>query len=146
VRDVEIGRPVSTSQVRQLFAEAPVKYLILIYGNPQSRHAWASFSDAERAAGLRVYAALRDDLIAAGELIVSEALADPSLGKRISVSEGQIMTTDGPFAEVKEELAGFFLIECESMERAIERAARVPEAEFGLVQVRPILDLRGLEM
>jgi hypothetical protein len=126
--------------------EAPVKYLILIYGNPASRQIWDGFSDARRAEGYQAYAALSEELIASGEMIVSEALADPSLAKRVSVHEGRTMTSDGPFAEAKEHLAGFFLIECDSMERAIERAARVPEADLGLVEVRPVLDLGGLEM
>jgi hypothetical protein len=131
-----------------------VKYLILIHSNPASRAIWEGFSDAQRAEGLQAYAALTADLVGAGELIVSEALADASLAKRVSVRDGRTMTSDGPFAEVKEHLAGFFLIECESMERAIEIAARVPEAaarvpgaEPGLVEVRPVLDMRGwLEM
>ena len=123
-----------------------MKYLILIYSNPASRKGWEGLSAAQRAEGLGVYAALREDLAASGEMIVSEALADPSLGKRVPAREGRTMTTDGPFAEVKEQLAGFFLIECESIERAVEHAARVPEAAFGLVEVRPVLDLSGLEM
>ncbi len=123
-----------------------MKYLILIYGNPASRAAWEEFSDAERAEGLRAYAALGEDLAAAGELIVSEALADPSLARRVPAREGLAMTGDGPFAEVKEHLAGFFLVECDSMDRALEHAARVPEAALGLVEVRPVLDLGGLEM
>jgi hypothetical protein len=123
-----------------------VKYLVLIYSNPQSRQIWEGFSDAQRAAGFRYYAALTEELVASGELVVSEALADPSLTTRVSVRDGQAMTSDGPFAEAKELLAGFFLLECQSMDRAIDVAARVPEAEFGLVEVRPVLDLGGLEM
>ncbi|OLC57637.1 MAG: hypothetical protein AUH85_02875 [Chloroflexi bacterium 13_1_40CM_4_68_4] len=123
-----------------------MKYLILIYSNPQSRQIWEGFSDAQRAEGLQHYAALNEDLSASGELIVSEALSDPSLAKRVLVREGRTTTTDGPFAEAKEHLAGFFLIECQSIERAIAIAARVPEAALGLVDVRPILDLSGLEM
>ena len=97
-----------------------MKYLILIYSNPESRKIWDGFSDAQRAEGYRYYAALNEDLSASGEMIVSEALADPSLAKRVSVREGRTMTTDGPFAEVKEHLAGFFLLECENIERAVE--------------------------
>jgi hypothetical protein len=123
-----------------------VKYLILIYSNPTSRNLWEQFSETEKAAGFGVYAALTEDLAASGELIVTEALADPMLAKRVMVQEGQTLTTDGPFAESKELLAGFYLVECESMERAIEHAARVPEAEYGLVEVRPVLNLSGLEM
>jgi hypothetical protein len=123
-----------------------MKYLILIYSNPMSRAAWDGFSDAQRADGLRVYAALKEDLVASGEMIVSEALADPSRAKRVLVRDGQTMTTDGPFAEVKEHLAGFFLVECESIERAVEHAARVPEAAAGLVEVRPVMTYSALEM
>jgi len=124
----------------------PMKYLILIYGNPASRKIFEGLSAERRAEGLGLYAALRDDLTASGELIVSEALADPSLTRRVAVRDGQTMTTDGPFAEAKELLAGFFLVECDSMERAIEHAARIPEAALGLVEVRPVMDLRGFEM
>jgi hypothetical protein len=122
-----------------------MKYLILIYGNPASRKIFEGLSSAERAEGLQRYAALSEDLVASGEMIVSEALADPGLTKRVSVRDGQTMTTDGPYAEAKELLAGFFLIDCESMERAIEYAARVPEAALGLVEVRPVMDLSGFE-
>ena len=125
-----------------------MKYLILIYSNPASRQIWDGLSGTQRGEGLRRYAALREDLFESGEMIVSEALADPSLGRRVRVREGQAMTSDGPFAEVKEHLAGFFLIECESIGRALEHAARVPEAAYGLVEVRPVLnlDLTGLQM
>ena len=123
-----------------------MKYLILIYSNPMSREAWKGFSQAERSEGYRVYGALTEDLAASGELIVTEALADPSLAKRVALRDGQTLTTDGPFAEAKELLAGFYLIQCESLERAIAHASRVPEAEFGLVEVRPVMDLSGFEM
>ena len=62
------------------------------------------------------------------------------------MQDGRTLTTDGPFAEAKEVLAGFFLVECESIDRAIEHAARVPEAALGLVEVRPVMDLSGFEM
>jgi hypothetical protein len=126
--------------------EAPVKYLVLIYSNPASREIWEGFSDDQRAEGYRYYAALTEELAAAGELIVSEALADPSLTTRVSVRDGQTFTSDGPFAETKELLGGFFLLECESRERAVEIAARVPEAELGLVEVRPVLDMGGMDL
>lgn len=123
-----------------------MKYVILIYGNPASRDAWVGFSDEQRAEGWQAYAVLNEDLTSSGELVVTESLADPALAKRVTVREGQTMTTDGPFAEVKEHLAGFYLIECESIDRAIEHAARVPEATLGLVEVRPVLNLGGMEM
>jgi len=126
--------------------EAPVKYLILIYTNPTSRKIWEGLSDAQRGEFGRGHAALNEALAASGELVVSEGLADPSLAKRVSVREGRTMTSDGPFAEAKEHLAGFYLIECESIDRAVEHAARVPDAAYGEVEVRPVLDLSGLEL
>lgn len=123
-----------------------MKYMILIHSNPASRQAWEGFSDAERAEGLSVYAALNDDLAASGEMVVAEALADPSLTTRVSVREGRTMTSDGPFAEAKELLAGFYLVECDSPDRAVQIAARIPEAEFGLVEVRPVMTYTELEM
>ena len=123
-----------------------MKYLVLIYSNPASREIWESFSDEQQADGFRYYNALAEELVASGELIVTEALADASLTKRVTVRDGQTLTSDGPFAEAKELLAGFFLLEVDSEQRALEIAARVPEAELGLVEVRPVLQLGGMEM
>jgi hypothetical protein len=123
-----------------------MKYLILIYSNPESRAIWENFSETEQTEGYDWYARLADDLAASGELIVTEALADPSLTTRVTVKDGKTVRSDGPFAEAKEHLAGFFLVDCESQDRAVEIAARLPEASFGLIQVRPIYDLGGLEM
>jgi hypothetical protein len=123
-----------------------MKYMILIHSNPTTRELWEKFSDAEQSEGFQAYAALDEALAASGELIVSEALADPALAKRVSVRDGRTMTSDGPYAEVKEHLAGFYLVECESEGRAVEIAAQIPEAPYGVVEVRPVLELGGLEM
>lgn len=124
-----------------------MKYLISIYLNPKSREVWEGFSDAQRAEGFRAHAALAEDITESGEMIMTEALADPSQGKRVSVRDGHAITSDGPFAEAKEYLAGFYLIECESIDRAIERAAQIPEAAADtLIEVRPLLVRGGQEM
>lgn len=120
-----------------------MKYVILIYRNPQSLEI---FEAAERRRGLQAYARLNEDLSASGELIVTEALAGGSLGKRVALREGRPLTTDGPFAETKEELAGFYLVECDSIDRAIEIAARIPDAQLGLVEVRPTMVYREMEV
>jgi hypothetical protein len=122
-----------------------VKYLILVYNNPTTRKLWEKFSDAERARGLAAHAALGEELGASGELIAQGALADPSLTKRVTAKGGRAFTTDGPFAEVKEHLAGFYFVDCDSLQRAIEHAARIPLAEFGLVEVRPLMEMGGME-
>jgi hypothetical protein len=126
--------------------EVVVKYLILIYSNPLARETWASFSREERVAGLEYYAALTDELAGSGELIASHALADPSMAARVTARDGQTTISDGPFAEVKEHLAGFFLVDCASRERAVEVAARIPEASLGLVEVRPVMELSAFEI
>jgi hypothetical protein len=144
---VEIADPVSTSRVREFpgLLEAPVKYLILIHSNPASRALWEKLSDTQRMEFGRSHFALSEALAESGELVVSEGLADPELAKRVSVREGQTLTTDGPFAEVKEYLAGFLLVECENMEEAVAIAARVPDAATGAVEVRPVFDMSLLD-
>jgi hypothetical protein len=113
----------------------------MIQVNPSARQIWDGMSAEEQAAGYSAHGEAREAMAASGELIVSEALADVSLSKRITVKDGAVLTTDGPFAEVKEYLAGFYLVECENIDRAIEHAARLPEAELGLIEVRPVLDM-----
>ena len=80
------------------------------------------------------------ELSQAGVLLATGGLDQ---GSRVTAKDGQITVTDGPFAEAKEHLAGFFLVDCESMDRAVEIAGLVPEAAFGLVEVRPVLELGG---
>lgn len=118
-----------------------MKYVILIYSNPASREIWDNMPAEERSVGLTAYEQLNAELEASGELIVTEALAEPLRAKRVSVSEGRTVTSDGPFPEAKELLGGFYLVDCDSEERAIEIAARVPEAQLGLVELRSTLEL-----
>jgi len=123
-----------------------VKYLLLIYHNPEARQLWESFSEAEKAEGLAIYAALNNDLAASGELLAAEALEDPSAASRVSVADGRTFAGDGPYVETKEHLAGFYLVEVASRERAIEIAGRIPEAAIGGIEVRPVLTYNSLEM
>ena len=119
-----------------------MKYVVLIYSNAGSRKLWEQFSEAERGAGLAYYAGIDAELEASGELVASQALADPATTKRVRVDEGRTFTTDGPFAEAKEHLAGIYLLDVADEQRAVEIEARLPEAALGLVEVRPV---RGLD-
>ena len=121
-----------------------MKFLVLIYGNPESRAVWDSLSDDQKREGMAGYTALNDALSASGELVASESLGDPAATKQVLVRDGRVMTTDGPFAEVKEQLAGFYLLDCESVDRAVEIVAQIPEAPFSIVEVRPVRDLGAL--
>jgi len=77
-----------------------MKYVILIRHNPKAREVWASMPTEQRSEGLAVYAALTEDLVASGELIVSEALADPSMAMRVSVRDGEVIAS-GPPAQIR---------------------------------------------
>jgi len=123
-----------------------MKYLIMVLSNPESAAALRELTAEQGREFGRGHRALGEAMAESGELIVSEGLADQSNAVRVRVRDGETMTTDGPFAEVKEQLAGFYLVECDSLARAVELAARVPDAAFTDVEVRPVLDLRGMEM
>ncbi|WP_448006072.1 YciI family protein [Agromyces bauzanensis] len=120
-----------------------MKYLIQIYSNPESRAVWEGFSPEEQAEGYAYYQGISEELASSGELVAGEALADISLAKRVTTTDEGALASDGPFAETKELLAGFYLVDCESEARAIEIAARFPESQFGLIEVRPVLGLSG---
>ncbi|KRC61009.1 hypothetical protein ASE14_08645 [Agromyces sp. Root81] len=118
-----------------------MKYLIQIYSNPESRAVWSAFTPEEQAEGYEYYGRISDELESKGELVAAEALADISLAKRVTNGDDGTVASDGPFAETKELLAGFYLVDCESEARAVEIAARFPESQFGLVEVRPVLEM-----
>jgi hypothetical protein len=122
-----------------------MKYLILIQSNPRSLAAWDTMSDDERMDFGRAHLRLSAEMEEAGVLVASEGLADPELARWVSVRDGRTMASDGPFAEVKEHLAGFYLIDCPGPEEAIEWAAKVPDARYTEVEVRPVLDMTGWE-
>lgn len=118
-----------------------MKFLVLIYGNPESRAVWDSLTDEQKKEGMAGYAALHEALAKDDELVASESLDDPALTKQVLVRDGRPLTTDGPFAEVKEQLAGFYLLDCDSMDRAVEIVTLIPEAPFSVVEIRPVRDL-----
>jgi hypothetical protein len=117
-----------------------VKYLIMMQSNPSFQAVWDQLTDEQlRGFGVR-HRALHRELIESGELVAAEGLDDVALTRRVRLRNGQPLVSDGPMAEAKEHLAGFYLVEC-SAERAVEIAARTPDAEWGEVLVRPVLDL-----
>lgn len=122
-----------------------MKYLILIHSNPASRAAWDRLSDEQRANFGNAHIALNKQLAIEGVLAGSEGLQPVDTAKRVSVREGRTITSDGPFAEVKEHLAGFYLVDVAGLDEAVAIAARVPDAQFGEVEVRPVYDLSQLE-
>jgi hypothetical protein len=122
-----------------------MKYLILIQSNPRSLAAWERMSDDERMDFGRTHLRLSAEMAEAGVLVASEGLADPSLARWVSVREGRTIASDGPFAESKEHLAGFYLVDCPGLDEAVAWAARIPDARNTEVEVRPVLDMSGWE-
>ncbi|WP_285777797.1 YciI family protein [Microtetraspora sp. NBRC 13810] len=86
------------------------------------------------------------ELTESGELLGTEALADPAQTKTVRVRDGVPVVTDGPYIEAKEQFAGYLLLECETPERAIDIAARWPDAEYWAMEVRPVMTAGGTEM
>jgi hypothetical protein len=129
-----------------------VRYVILIYSNPKNwNHPmflnYGPLTDEERTRMIGQIDGLLNEINESGELIDSGALAEPAMTKTIrDDANGVPAITDGPYAESKEQLAGFFVIECESHERALEIASRFPDTRFGPIEVRPIMDLSGVEL
>ena len=123
-----------------------MRYLILIQSNERSTAVWETLSDEQRMEFGRTHLQLSDEMIKAGVHVASEGLADPSLARWVSVRDGRTVASDGPFAEVKEHLAGFYLIDCETFEEAVEWAAKAPDAAFTEVEVRPVLDMSGWDL
>jgi hypothetical protein len=114
-----------------------VKYMLLIYSNPET---WARMSREMDRVWAEHYA-LTDEIAASGEAVGGQALSDPSHTRTVRLRDGAASVTDGPFAETKEHLAGFYVVDCDSAERAIEIAARIPDARYNAVEVRPIVEI-----
>jgi hypothetical protein len=123
-----------------------VKYLILIQSNPRSLAAWDKLTDRQREDFGRAHLGLSAEMEKAGVLVASEGLADPGLATWVSVRDGQTIASDGPYAEVKEHLAGFYLIDVATAKEAVDWAARVPDAAITEVEVRPVLDMSAWDL
>jgi hypothetical protein len=120
-----------------------MRYMLLLYDNDDTRDAF--FGPGSEPLGEEMDALLKE-LKDSGELVATDPLADPAQTRTVRVSGGAPLVTDGPLAEAKEHFGGYLIVDCESIERAVEIAARWPSARFAPLEVRPIMDVGGLEM
>ena len=112
-----------------------MKVMALIYGDEKT---WEGAGDDERKA---VYGRYRAFGESAGEKVVGGAeLASTSAATTVRVRDGETIVTDGPFAETKEQLGGFYVLECGSLDEAVELAQRIPLADKGSVEIRPLVE------
>ena len=114
-----------------------MKYMLLIYHDEQS---WESISDAEREQVYREYRNLSEQLQSTGQFLSGSELQPVTTATSVRVRDGEEMVIDGPFAETREQLGGYFLIEAKNLDEAISVAARIPSAKTGTVEVRPLAE------
>jgi hypothetical protein len=120
-----------------------MKYMLLIYSNPAN---WGSLPEAERAALNEAYGTFTQEIMGTGEFVNGDPLGDLSAATTVRVRGGSTDVTDGPYVESKEHLVGYYTVECKDLDRALALAAQIPDARFGGVEVRPVLDMGTAEM
>jgi hypothetical protein len=110
-----------------------MQYLLMLYGDESG---WGKMSKAEQERGVAAYGAYTEALKGAGVLLGSNRLAPSATATRVTMKDGKTQVLDGPYADTKEQLGGYYLIEAPNLDAALEWAARCPGAGHGIVEVR----------
>jgi len=113
-----------------------MQYMLLIYGEES---AWAKLTPDQLSAEMGAYMAYSEALAKAGALVAGDELQPVETAKTVSISDGKQTVVDGPFAETKETLGGYYLITAESLDDALAWAAKCPGARYGRIEVRPVV-------
>lgn len=129
---------IPSGAVRYLSKENKMQYLLLIYLDENIQ------SDTERQACYVESTELAHDLHREGRFIATAPLHPTTTATTVKVRDGKPIVTDGPFAETREQLGGYFLVNAENLDEAIRIAKRIPGARLGSVEIRPVLELEGL--
>jgi hypothetical protein len=114
-----------------------MRYLLLIYDDET---VWANMNEQQTQEIMGQYFDYSEKVFGAGVAKAGDALQPTSAATTVRVRDGQTVTTDGPFAETKEQLGGYYLIDVPDLDAAIEWAARIPSANIGSIEVRPVMD------
>ena len=113
-----------------------MEFLALVYGDPDN---WERLSEEERSAAYEGYVAVSRDAEAAGALVDASELESTAAATSVRVRDGDALVTDGPYAEVKESLGGYYLLSCDTLDDAIGWAAKIPAAwTGGAIEIRPV--------
>jgi hypothetical protein len=115
-----------------------MRYALLICDEDKRQ---AELSEDEAGAQMAGYAAFGEEMGARGVLQGGERLKPAATATTVRVRDGEVLTSDGPFAETKEQMAGFYVVECDDLDQAIEVASKIPSAQHGSIEVRPIWDM-----
>jgi hypothetical protein len=113
-----------------------MQYILLIYDNEHNQ-----LPPDERGKIFQEYGAFTQGIIKSGHFKAGDPLQPTSTATTVRVRDGKTLTVDGPFAETKEQLGGYYLIEAENLDQAVAIAARIPSARFGSIEVRPIMKM-----
>ena len=119
-----------------------MKYLCLIYDDES---VWEQMPPAESEAMMGEYFAFTDGIRQSGQYIAGEALQPVATATTVRIRDGRLSTTDGPFAETREQLGGFYLVEARDLNEAIQVAAKIPSARVGSIEIRPVVDFMAHE-
>jgi hypothetical protein len=114
-----------------------MRYLLLIYQDEVAHSQW---SQEQLAAEYQAYNVFTELISKSGALQSGEALMPTNTATTVRVRNGKTMTTDGPFAETKEQLGGYYLLNCKDLDEAIVLAARIPAATDGSIEIRPVME------
>ncbi|HBB97505.1 MAG TPA: hypothetical protein DC054_19155 [Blastocatellia bacterium] len=115
-----------------------MKYMLLVYMDEQA------MTDEEREHCYVESAKLTQDLNASGQYLGAGPLHSVSTATSVRVREGKRLITDGPFAETREQLGGYYVVEAADLDEAISIAERIPPARFGTIEIRPVMEIQGL--
>ncbi len=115
-----------------------MQYMLLIYGNEA---AMKSATQADRDAMFRAYSEYTKSIVQSGNMKAGDALQPTATATTVRVRDGKTLTTDGPFAEAREQLGGYYLVEAKDLDEATKLAARIPGAQVGSIEVRPVMQL-----
>jgi hypothetical protein len=113
-----------------------MKYMLLIYGDEK---AWDGQTPEQQGAEMAEYSALSQGLQSKGQMIVADALHPVAQATTVRLRDGKSLITDGPFAETKEQLGGYYLIDVANLDEAIEVAKKIPSARYGSIEIRPVV-------
>ena len=116
-----------------------MNYMLLIY-SPEAIEAEMSGDPARLQAYMDEYNAFTKEVRDRGVFVAGEALHPTNTATTIRLRDGQKTVTDGPFAETKEQLGGFYIVNCQNLDEALEYAAKIPGARHGSIEVRPVVD------
>ncbi|MGH1489084.1 MAG: YciI family protein [Acidimicrobiales bacterium] len=117
-----------------------MKYACLIYSDESDPAINPDPSSEAFGPIIAGYMGFGEEAGAAGVLVAGEALESTSSATSVQVRDGDVITTDGPFAETKEQLGGFYILDCETLDEAVKWAAKIPHAATGTIEVRPVPD------